>query len=92
MNPEIKRLLKLSSIPNFKLSPKEQKVLEEWKSQQKPATIRKPRKTRSKASKSPSKAPLTSETINISSEPENAEIVKVRNVITTEDKVINEES
>lgn len=36
MNSEIKRLLRLSSIPGFKLLPKEEKTLEEWKRQQVP--------------------------------------------------------
>lgn len=34
MNDEIKRLLKLSNIPNFRLLDKEQKMLDEWKSKQ----------------------------------------------------------
>lgn len=34
MDREIERLLKLSSIPGFKLLPKEQKMLDEWKKQQ----------------------------------------------------------
>lgn len=34
MDEEIKRLLKLSNIPNFKLLPKEEKKLKEWKEQQ----------------------------------------------------------
>lgn len=34
MNREIERLLKLSSIPNFRLLPEEQKLLDEWKRQQ----------------------------------------------------------
>lgn len=92
MNPEIKRLLKLSSIPDFKLNAKEQALLDAWKNAQEPVAVKKPRKTRSKASKSRSKAPLTPKTINVSSEPENNEIVKVQNVITREDKVVNEES
>ena len=32
MDREIKRLLKLSSIPNFKLTEHEQAILDEWKS------------------------------------------------------------
>lgn len=34
MDNEIKRLLKLSKIPNFRMSDSEKKKLEEWKSQQ----------------------------------------------------------
>ncbi len=34
MDNEIKRLLKLSKIPNFKLLAKEEKKLNEWKSKQ----------------------------------------------------------
>lgn len=44
MNSEIKRLLKLSSIPGFKLLPREEKVLDEWKRQQEPVVAKKPRK------------------------------------------------
>ena len=41
MDREIKRLLKLSNIPNFRLSEQEQETLEEWKRQQKPVEIKK---------------------------------------------------
>ena len=34
MNREIERLLKLSRVPGFKLLPKEQELLDEWKRQQ----------------------------------------------------------
>lgn len=44
MDREIKRLLKLDKIPNFKLSEKEQILLDEWKRSQKPVEI-KPKRT-----------------------------------------------
>lgn len=50
MTPEIKRLLKLSSIPGFKLSPKEEAKLAEWKNMQEAVIVKKPRK-RSKKNK-----------------------------------------
>ena len=40
MDREIKRLLKLSSIPNFKLTEHEQAVLNEWKRRQEPVEIK----------------------------------------------------
>ena len=40
MDREIKRLLKLDRIPNFKLSEKERILLDEWKAQQKPVEIK----------------------------------------------------
>ena len=86
MNNEIKRLLKLSSIPGFKLSVKEQATLDAWKASQVKITPR--RKTRSKASKTPSKAPLEPETIVVPPEA----IVKVQNVIRSEDLTLNLES
>lgn len=42
MDYEIKRLLKLSSIPGFKLLAKEQEKLDNWKAQQVPV---KPKRT-----------------------------------------------
>ncbi len=86
MTPEIKRLLKLSSIPNFKLSVKELTVLEAWKAKQEPVRVK--HKTRSKASKTPSKAPLEPETIVVPPEA----IVKVQNVVRPEDLILNSES
>lgn len=44
MNSEIKRLLRLSNIPGFKLLPKEEKTLEEWKRQQVPVEPKAPKK------------------------------------------------
>jgi len=44
MTPEIKRLLKLSSIPGFKLSPKEEAKLAEWKNMQEAVIVKKPRR------------------------------------------------
>ena len=44
MDKEIKRLLKLNRIPNFKLSEKELFTLNEWKRQQKPVEIVKPKR------------------------------------------------
>lgn len=44
MDKEIKRLLKLSNIPNFKLSDQEYVRLEAWKQAQKPVEI-KPKRT-----------------------------------------------
>ena len=83
MNSEIKRLLKLSSIPGFKLSAKEQATLDAWKASQVKITPR--RKTRSKASKTASKAPLEPETVENTLE-------KVQKVIRTEDLTLNSES
>lgn len=87
MNSEIKRLLKLSSIPNFKLSPKEQALLEVWKASQEPLVIKPAKKMRSKPSKTRSKGVLDSEMVNVSSSRK-----KVKNVITNEQKTLNEES
>lgn len=44
MDKEIKRLLKLDIIPNFKLLPAEEAKLEEWKNAQKPVKVKKSRK------------------------------------------------
>lgn len=44
MDREIKRLLKLKRIPNFKLSDKEEFMLEEWMESQKPVEAPKKRK------------------------------------------------
>lgn len=41
MDREIKRLLKLSSIPNFKLTEHEQAILDEWKRRQEPVEVKK---------------------------------------------------
>jgi len=90
MTPEIKRLLKLSSIPNFKLSAKEQATLEAWKATQKPIKPR--RKMRSEPSKSRSKATSDLETIEVSSEAEKGKIGKIQNVVRTEDLILNSES
>lgn len=35
MDKEIKRLLRLKSIPGFKISPREEQLLEDWKNAQK---------------------------------------------------------
>lgn len=48
MDREIKRLLKLSSIPNFRLTEHEQAILEEWKRRQEPVEIKKRTYTRKK--------------------------------------------
>lgn len=48
MDKEIKNLLKLSNIPGFKLLKKEEEKLEEWKKNQKPIEVKKPRKVRAK--------------------------------------------
>lgn len=45
MDKEIKRLLKLKQIPNFKLSPEEEFRLEAWKKDQKSVEIKAPKKT-----------------------------------------------
>ena len=44
MDREIKRLLKLSNIPNFKLTEEEEQKLNEWKNAQKPVEIKPKRK------------------------------------------------
>ena len=48
MDREIKRLLKLSSIPNFKLTEHEQAILDEWKRRQESVEIKKRTYTRKK--------------------------------------------
>lgn len=48
MDREIKRLLKLSNIPNFKLTEHEQTILDEWKRRQEPVEIKKRTYTRKK--------------------------------------------
>ena len=48
MDREIKRLLKLSSIPHFKLTEHEQAVLDEWKRRQEPVEVKKRTYTRKK--------------------------------------------
>ncbi len=48
MDREIKRLLKLSSIPNFKLTEHEQAILDEWKRRQEPVEVKKRTYTRKK--------------------------------------------
>lgn len=58
MDKEIKRLLKLARIPNFRLSEKEQTLLDEWKSQQKPAII-KPKKNYSRKKKTTNEVKLS---------------------------------
>lgn len=40
MDKEIKRLLKLKTIPGFKISPEEERLLDEWKKAQKPVEIK----------------------------------------------------
>lgn len=44
MNSEIKRLLKLSNIPSFKLTEAEEAKLNEWKNAQEPVEIKPKRK------------------------------------------------
>ena len=90
MNPRIKKLLKLSSIPGFRLSEAEQAELDAWKDLQQGITPK--RKTRSKASKTASNASKEPEVVNIPSEPEKGEIEKVQNVIKPEDLTLNSES
>lgn len=48
MDKEILKLLKLSSIPGFKLSQKEQEKLDAWKNAQETTVVKKPRRTRRK--------------------------------------------
>lgn len=91
MNPEIKRLLKLSSIPGFKLNAREQLILDAWKNMQEAVVVKPPKKTRSKGSKTRSKASQGSETIDIPSQARSAS-VRVQNVITSEDLTLNSES
>ena len=67
MTPEIKKLLKLSSIPGFKLTAKEEAKLNEWKNMQEAVVIKKPRR-RTRKNK----------------------VEVVENVITEEDKTLNE--
>ena len=98
MNSEIKRILKLASIPGFKISEKEQKMLDEWKSQQVPVEPPKKKRTYKKKAKSqarkekidaPVDAPEALETIEepkVYNEP-----IKVQNVVEKADKSENEE-
>lgn len=79
MNPEIKRLLKLSSIPGFKLSKKEQAKLDEWKNMQEAIIIKPAKKTRPK-------------TVKKDSEDVQKPVEKVQNVITPKDLTLNSES
>ena len=51
MNREIKRLLKLSRIPNFVLSKEEQAYLDEWKAAQEPVKVKAPKKTSTRKKK-----------------------------------------
>lgn len=87
MDKEIRRLLKLSRIPGFRLTEQEQATLEGWKNMQEAVIIKPAKKTRSKASKTRSKTPLESETVVDASAVE-----KVQNIITNEEKTLNQES
>lgn len=44
MNDEIKRILRLSTIPGFKLLDWEEKMLEDWKAKQEEIKVEKPTK------------------------------------------------
>ena len=79
MNPNIKRLLKLSSIPGFRLSQAEAEELEAWKAAQEGIVVKKTTR-RKKAVKK--------EEPEVVEEP--AEIEKVQNVITPEELTLNE--
>ncbi len=77
MDSEIKRLLKLSSIPGFRLSYGEQATLDAWKAEQERVV---PKRTRRK------------KTVKVEEPAEEVknEIEKVQNVITPEDLTLNE--
>lgn len=51
MDREIQHLLKLSRIPGFKLLPREEQILAEWKRQQKEIEPIAPKKTRGRKKK-----------------------------------------
>lgn len=81
MDKDIKRLLTLSRIPNFKLLPEEEQKLEEWKNAQEPLKIKKPRATRKKKSD-----------LSMEIEPNiRLEDLKTTNEVKDNDKTLNEE-
>lgn len=86
MNSEIKRLLKLSNIPNFVLSEAEKKKLDDWKASQKPVSAPKKRRTRKKAPQSNTEAPEREEEPKTIEQPS-----KVQNIVKTDEKALNEE-
>lgn len=77
MDKEIKRLLTLARIPNFKLLPEEEQKLSEWKNAQEPIKVKKPRKK---------KIEIEENAPNI-----RLEDLKVTNEVKDEDKTLNEE-
>ena len=72
MDKEIKRLLWLKTIPGFKLSKKEEELLESWKKIQEPVEIVKPKRTYTRRKKTTNevkeKEKETGEIENITSE------------------------
>lgn len=78
---DIKTLLMLSSIPGFKMTKEEEEYLDKWKSEQ---VVVKPKKPRSKASKTHSNASLDTETVKVSTRK------RIKNIIEKEDRVLNE--
>lgn len=58
MDREIKRLLKLSNIPGFKITREEQAKLDEWKKAQEPVVV-KPKKKRTRRKKTTNEVKLT---------------------------------
>ena len=51
MDREIKRLLKLSRIPNFIMTEKETTLLNEWKRRQEPVEVKAPKRSYKKKTK-----------------------------------------
>ena len=78
MNPNIKRLLKLSSIPGFRLSQAEAEELEAWKAAQEGIVVKKATRRKKAVKKEEPEV------------EEPAEIEKVQNVITPEELTLNE--
>lgn len=88
MDRDIKRILKLASIPGFKISEKEQKKLDEWKKAQEP--VRAPKKKRTYKKKE--KAVEEDASVGAPEAQEStSNIEKVQNIITSEEKTNNKE-
>ena len=90
MNDEIKRILKLSNIPGFKISAKEKEKLDAWKAAQEP--VKAPKKKRTYKKKKQDAPETVSEPVEQPSEVEvNNEPIKVQNIVTMDEKALNEE-
>lgn len=90
MDSEIKRILKLVNIPGFKISAKEQKLLDEWKAKQEP--VKAPKKKRTYKKKKEVVVESDSEALEQTSESEGNNLSsKVQNIVTMDEKALNEE-